>query len=245
MSGIIVFCLYVALSCFFVPSQNQSTFALDTGLLHGTRGPGEWFPLKMVDRGGGGGSIILWKSQATSSTVIPSNSQISILLGMPLSPVGLFLNAQAPKWAVLTLKLCTQHCARVSHLHVPHQNSTSTWFSTAYEVMLCSTQLLTARTVSEQCLPCSNACWMAEGPWVKIEGPSLKIRGPAAREDPRKISVNFIHCKPLKIQNFRLSNVAPSPDGCLLSAEAWTWAVPMPNLFTQYCVQVSDLHILH
>ncbi len=33
--------------------------------------------------------------------------------------------------AALTLTLCTQHCARVWHLHVPHQNSTLTHFSTA------------------------------------------------------------------------------------------------------------------
>ena len=35
-----------------------------------------------------------------------------------------------PKWAASTLNLFTQHCVPVSHLHVPHQNSTSTCFST-------------------------------------------------------------------------------------------------------------------
>ncbi len=65
--------------------------------------------------------------------------------GPPL--VVFLLSTLAPKWAAWTLTLCTQHCAPVSHLHAPQQNSTSTCFSTAYEVPSCSTQLLTARTV--------------------------------------------------------------------------------------------------
>ncbi len=35
------------------------------------------------------------------------------------------------------LDVCTQDCVPVSHLHVPHENSTSTPFSPAYEVMSC------------------------------------------------------------------------------------------------------------
>ncbi len=37
----------------------------------------------------------------------------------------------APKSAGFTFNHCTEHCVPVSHLHVPHQNSTSTCFSTA------------------------------------------------------------------------------------------------------------------
>ncbi len=37
----------------------------------------------------------------------------------------------APTWAALSLTLCTQHCVPVSHLRVPHQNSSSTLFCTA------------------------------------------------------------------------------------------------------------------
>ncbi len=61
--------------------------------------------------------------------------------------VVFLLSILAPKWATLTLTLCTEHCVPVSHLHVPHQNSTSTHFSTVYEVLSCLTQLLMARTV--------------------------------------------------------------------------------------------------
>ena len=45
-------------------------------------------------------------------------------------PGGLLLSILAPKWAASTLTQCTQHCVPVSQLHVPHQNSTSTCFST-------------------------------------------------------------------------------------------------------------------
>ncbi len=62
-------------------------------------------------------------------------------------PGGLLLSILAPKWAALTLTLCTQHCVPVSHLCVPHQNSTSTCFSTVFQVSSCLTHLLTARTV--------------------------------------------------------------------------------------------------
>ncbi len=65
-------------------------------------------------------------------------------------PGGLLLSTLAPKWAALTLTLCAQHCVPVSHLHVPHQHSASTFstsLSTVYEAPSCLTQLLTARTV--------------------------------------------------------------------------------------------------
>ncbi len=65
----------------------------------------------------------------------------------PPPPGGLLFSILAPKWAALTLTLCTQHCVPVSHLHVPHQNSTSTCFSTVFQVSSCLTHLLTARTV--------------------------------------------------------------------------------------------------
>ncbi len=64
----------------------------------------------------------------------------------PPPPVVLLLSTLAPKWAALTLTQCTQHCVPVSHLHVAHQNPTSTCFSTAEEVLSCPTQLRMART---------------------------------------------------------------------------------------------------
>ncbi len=48
---------------------------------------------------------------------------------IPASPASLstwpILSTLAPKWAALTLNLCTQHRSQVSHLHVPRQNSTN------------------------------------------------------------------------------------------------------------------------
>ncbi len=74
-------------------------------------------------------------------------SHFNSLWHAPLQ-VLLLLSILSPKWvAVLTLNLSAQHSAQVSHLHIPHQNFTSTHFNQAYEVMSCSTQLLTARTV--------------------------------------------------------------------------------------------------
>ncbi len=46
---------------------------------------------------------------------------------MPPSPLGILLSALAPKWAAMTLNLCHQHCAPVSHLCVPHQFQHSIW----------------------------------------------------------------------------------------------------------------------
>ncbi len=77
----------------------------------------------------------------------PSKSHFSVLFGMGPPPGDLHLSIPAPKWAALTLILCTQHCVPVSHLHVPHENSTSTCFRTVFQVSSCLTHLLTARTV--------------------------------------------------------------------------------------------------
>ncbi len=63
------------------------------------------------------------------------------------SPGGLLLSTLAPKWAASTLTLCTEHCVPASHLHISHQNSTSTRFSTVQGVPSCPTQLLTAMAV--------------------------------------------------------------------------------------------------
>ncbi len=38
------------------------------------------------------------------------------------SPGSLLLSTVAPKWAALTLNVCTQHCAQVLHFYVLHQN---------------------------------------------------------------------------------------------------------------------------
>ncbi len=91
----------------------------------GARGPGERVPLEMS---GLGVNILPRKFQAISTTFLPSKCQASISWWYLLI-----------KWAALTLKLSTQHCAQGSHLHIPHQNSTSTRFSTVCEVMSYST----------------------------------------------------------------------------------------------------------
>ena len=57
-------------------------------------------------------------------------SYFSSVWRAPPPPGGLLLSILAPKWAALTLTQCTHHCVPVSQLHVPHQNSTSTCFST-------------------------------------------------------------------------------------------------------------------
>ncbi len=62
------------------------------------------------------------------------------------------LSILAPKWASWTWALCTQHCVPESNPHVPQQILTPTRFSTSYEVLSCSTQVLTARTVRGYCL---------------------------------------------------------------------------------------------
>ncbi len=62
------------------------------------------------------------------------NAKFQLSLACSPSPPG-GLHLSTPKWAPLTLTLCTQHCVPVSQLHVPHQNSASTYFSKAYEVM--------------------------------------------------------------------------------------------------------------
>ncbi len=53
----------------------------------------------------------------------------SVWRGPP--PGGFLLSTLAPKWTASTLTCLTQHCVPVSHLLVPHQDSTSTPFGTA------------------------------------------------------------------------------------------------------------------
>ena len=78
--------------------------------------------------------------------------------------VGFLFSTVAPKWAVLTLNLCAQDYAQVSHLHVLYQNSTSTCSSIAYKEMSCSMQLLRART--EQYLSGSKVNFLMPFRWV-------------------------------------------------------------------------------
>ncbi len=66
--------------------------------------------------------------------VSPWKSQIFSLFGVLPLPVGLVLSTAAPNWAALTLNICTQHCAHVSHIHAPPQNSASKHPGVAYEV---------------------------------------------------------------------------------------------------------------
>ncbi len=60
---------------------------------------------------------------------------------------GFLFSSLVPKWAALTLTLCTQHCVPVSDLHVPRHIFTPTCFTTVFQVVSCLMQLLTARTV--------------------------------------------------------------------------------------------------
>ncbi len=62
------------------------------------------------------------KFQSISSTFAPWKSQIFSLFGVPPSSVSLTWSILAPKWAAPTMKLCTEHCAWASNLHVPPQN---------------------------------------------------------------------------------------------------------------------------
>ncbi len=89
--------------------------------------------------------IVPQKFQAILSTFSPSKSHFSVLFGMFPPPGGLLLSILAPKWAALSLTQC---------LRVPHQNSTSTCFSTVFQVLSCLTHLLMARTVYVPYNPC-------------------------------------------------------------------------------------------
>ncbi len=88
------------------------------------------------------------------------------------SPGGLLLCTLAPKWAALTLNLCTWHCVQVSHLHVAYQNPTSTCFRTAYEVMSCSTQLKGVTAKKSLSLSISGHTLVMESPEL---GPRVKL----------------------------------------------------------------------
>ncbi len=110
--------------CFTKPSNLLTPTWVFCMLAHGAEGPGEWIPWENVCLWV---QILPWKFQPISSTFTPWKSHISVLFGMAPPPGGLLLSILAPKWAALTLTLCTEHCVPVSHLHVPHQNSTSTF----------------------------------------------------------------------------------------------------------------------
>ncbi len=63
----------------------------------------------------------VYMSKCHPVTVTPGKSQILSLFSMP----PLLLSTLAPKWAVLTLKLCPQHCAHYSymfHIKIPPQH---------------------------------------------------------------------------------------------------------------------------
>ncbi len=98
---------------------------------HSAGGPGEWNLVEMMGQGTG---IIPWKFPSISSMFAPWKSLIFSLFGAPPSLVGLILSILAPKWAAPTMNLCTEHCAWVSYLRIPHQNSTSKCPSVACEV---------------------------------------------------------------------------------------------------------------
>ncbi len=133
VTPLLTFCSFTAHSNLSPKTQNFCMLA------HGNRGPREWISVEMKGLGAG---IVPWKFQS------PWKSQISFLFVTPSSPGGFLLNTLAPKWAALTLTLCTQHCVPVSHLHVPYQNSTLTCLRTVWEAPSCSLQLLYVVAVS-------------------------------------------------------------------------------------------------
>ncbi len=129
------FCLPVKVSpCFshFAASQNTTTSQPGHGFLE---------CLHMAPEGLGSESW--WKCWARGlglshenfrqfyPCLPPEKAKFLFCLACPLPPCGFLLSILAPKWAASTLTLCTQQCVPASHLHVPHQNSTSTHFSTA------------------------------------------------------------------------------------------------------------------
>ncbi len=90
-------------------------------LARGTGGSGECFPLEMTSRGLGLGSRI--PPTKISGHFHPlKRSYFKSLQCVPPSPVDFVLSTVAPKWAVLTLKLCTPLRVQGSHLLVPPQN---------------------------------------------------------------------------------------------------------------------------
>ncbi len=130
------FCLPVKLS------PCRSLFAASPNLATSWPGHGGFACLLIAPEGLGDESH--WKMSAFGSGFFHENfspfhpllpPQIVIFLFClacpPPPPGGLLLSILAPKWAAWTLIQCTQHCVPVSHLRVPHQNSTSTRFSTA------------------------------------------------------------------------------------------------------------------
>ncbi len=134
----------LSLGCFTERSNLSTRTRRFCMPVYGAGGPGGCNHVEMIGLETG---ILSWKFQPIWSTFSPSKSHFSVLFGMAPPPGGLHLSILAPIWAALTLTLCTQHCVPVSHLHVPHQNSTSTCFSTVFQVSSCLTHLLTARTV--------------------------------------------------------------------------------------------------
>ncbi len=127
----------------FPQCSNLSTRTRDFWVLaHGAGGPGEWNPAKM---NGPRGWDYPMKISVHFIHFYPlKKPYFSPVWHAPLSRWFPFEHCST-KIGSLDIELCTQHSVQVSYLNV--QNSTSTRFSTAYEVTSCSTQLLTARTV--------------------------------------------------------------------------------------------------
>ncbi len=91
------------------------------------------------------------------------------------SPDGFLLSILAPKWAAMTLTLCTQHCVPGSHLHVPHQNSTSTHF----QYRIGGAVMLDAVTYGQDCISImrKNSPFLSLFSVFNREGITLQITG--------------------------------------------------------------------
>ncbi len=102
-----------------------------------------------------------WGTRSWQSSCSETRQTRSWQSSCPPSPVGHVLSIPAAKWAALTMKLCTQHCAWVSYVHVPHQNSTSKCPSVAHEVWSCPWLIFTPRTVCPDMEGCRAKLWIA------------------------------------------------------------------------------------
>ncbi len=143
-------------------------------IAHSAGGPGEWSLVEMMGQGAG---IVPWKFQCISSTFAPCKSLTFSLFGVPPSPVSLTLSILAPKWAAPTMKLCTEHCAWVSYVHVPHWNSTSKCPSVAHEVWSCPWLIFMPRSVEPAYIGhgyISNPVFTAKITWTKSEWCCMK-----------------------------------------------------------------------
>ena len=105
----------------------------------------EWRGDNLTGKQNSSTTIGTWR---LGTAAFSEKSDQDCILSLLLRPV-IWTHSLATKTSDLdpTVVLFTQHCVPVSHLCVPHQDSTSTCFRTVFQVSSCLTHLLTARTV--------------------------------------------------------------------------------------------------